>query len=315
MNNYSDCKFIIEVQQNIDRTFRDDSREHFGVDEEKLERLWAWARLYYAPPLFGETAPPHRPLGLKPTPVELLDLTLVHMVRYGASSVLEQQSCQKVMRNWEVLSCSLVNHRTGLPAAISSVGFALRVPAQNIIGAHPGDVFFPNHIGIDYEVMPYGPKRVTEAALLSEAIRYGVTKRGDTRDASGNRISFVKMATPIELSAVWGHQSYNEVLVVGRPAVNVHGLYRCTPRREGFVLCSATQDVIPRFIIIYPSGSKFDKVRASGLTMEPYYQNCWAQACRLRKVNQNLAIKVAQVRAPGWNWGACEGKRASDGFI
>ncbi|QLK60571.1 hypothetical protein GE278_07270 [Enterobacteriaceae bacterium Kacie_13] len=144
---------------------------------------------------------------------------------------------QAVFSTWDVLSTSLVDtnkikkaqdvmnkglkkRETGL---FFEIALILDVPCQNIIGTFSHDVWFPNHIGRQNS-SPTG--KVLDSAALFESIRTGETKKNAIkpdgspfpRMAGG----FNQIKTPQEILNRTDISRHNEILVVGRPGINIY---------------------------------------------------------------------------------------------
>lgn len=151
---------------------------------------------------------------------------------------------ERVFEGWDVISTSLANlvdtcslefdldHRLAITSKMRKntekcnkkfyeMGLLLQVPPQNILGTHEHDVWFPNHIGSDRNSAPRGtPKNrkfLENGYKLADAIFSGKSKDGRHDVAGGyNKIVPAKDIINSKLD------TYNEILVVGRPGVSMH---------------------------------------------------------------------------------------------
>lgn len=167
-------------------------------------------------------------------------LKLVHTIRYTYTSItpntnkfeqseLVNKPAKDVFANWDVFSASLIDMRHK-PAQIinkprnthlfAEIGIVLNVPMQNILGTHASDVSFPNHIGTENELgFVRGTSRVDPSAL-SRAIFSGTRKPVQQAKYGSVQGGHNQIMSPTELiSKTLG---WNEVLIVGRPGVNIY---------------------------------------------------------------------------------------------
>ena len=116
-------------------------------------------------------------------------------------------------------------------ATLGVIGYVLNVPPQNIVATNESDAWVDNHAGREGN-SPSG-KLLNSFALVdhiqqrSKPLPKGFAYASNHKDAGGRIIpapqlkTFNSLLTPSELSAKT--IDFNEVLVVGRPGVNVHG--------------------------------------------------------------------------------------------
>jgi hypothetical protein len=161
---------------------------------------------------------------------------LVHTFE-GTDSPFCHHRADSLLSSWDIISTSLVDLKDLKPLNKTSRRYTgmfcttalfLEVPAQNILGTHPTDVWFPNHIGREHD-SPTG--RVTDAAALSRAIYQGEGKEGLHYPGG-----YQKLLTPRDLLAedkkTRHIDSHNEVLIIGRPGVRLYpGLPATQPIR------------------------------------------------------------------------------------
>ncbi|NJQ21800.1 hypothetical protein HCO69_19510 [Pantoea sp. LS15] len=144
---------------------------------------------------------------------------LFHGVR-DKNSVLLSQPAEQTFSQWDVISLSFVNFLFSGQSGIRNVGFILKVPEQNILGTHPYDVWFPNHIGTDRDHKNRRKTKVERNALLVETLWSG-------RDLQGEYLidhprKFRRLMTPLDLLNEQTVGRHNEILAVGRPYVNIY---------------------------------------------------------------------------------------------
>ncbi|WP_323114836.1 hypothetical protein [Pseudomonas guariconensis] len=140
-------------------------------------------------------------------------LGLVHAVtleKYNMGDFSRMRAAD-AFRHWDVFSTSLISVN-GKPSRkvkpgwgkqiAGGVGFLLEVPPQNILGAFRKDVWFPTHANAtSYELA---------SRIFSGEGKCGYKVKG----------GYKQIALPEALVNVGN--PFNEVLVVGRPGVNVH---------------------------------------------------------------------------------------------
>jgi len=161
------------------------------------------------------------------------DRIIVHAVRsrYRTTSPLFKKQAQKVLEEWDVISTSLVD--TGLIKANKSagvgdrytglgysVGFILKVPPQNIIGTHPHDVSFPNHLKGRKLADAFFSGTSANADNELKHPHYNLLMSPDKLLSQRNRMILKKEA------------DYNEVIIVGRENINVYEGYGVTRKVE-----------------------------------------------------------------------------------
>lgn len=170
-------------------------------------------------------------------------MCLVHMAR--DLSVKHKDSAERIkvlktnfenqIRTWDIVSTSLLSNkvfeRDKKNAIIGVIGYVLNVPPQNIVATNETDAWVENHIGREGS-SPSG--KISNAFELAKHIqeRSNVPQKGFTHTSNHINALNKKVAaprlrtsnyllTPDELSAKT--INYNEVLVIGRPGVNIHG--------------------------------------------------------------------------------------------
>jgi hypothetical protein len=138
---------------------------------------------------------------------------------------LYRESAQSVFSTWDIFSTSLVNvssikafSKSGddqerTTGCYSNVGIVLDVPAQNIYGTHGSDVYVENHIGVANKASNDGV--VENPHALADHLKSGINELGEKVDGGFSR--FVPPAQLLQET-----EDYNEVLVIGRPHVNLH---------------------------------------------------------------------------------------------
>lgn len=119
----------------------------------------------------------------------------------SANSILADPNAK--LRNWFAISCSLIDqaHRQ----TFKGCGLILRVPVENILTTHTGDLGFPNQVGAVLPPWANTPatKRQATGALLEKIRDYDVAHGG--------------LHTPSQVLAGTGRRNtaYNEIVVTG----------------------------------------------------------------------------------------------------
>lgn len=167
-------------------------------------------------------------------------MCLVHMARDLSKDSVERIKVLKTnfenqIRTWDIVSTSLLSNksfeRDKKNATIGVIGYVLNVPPQNILATNETDAWIENHIGREGS-SPSG--KISNASELAKHLqeRSNVPKKGYKHTSSHiDALNNKKVApprlrtsnyllTPAELSAKT--INYNEVLVIGRPDVNIH---------------------------------------------------------------------------------------------
>ncbi|MGB7799891.1 hypothetical protein [Buttiauxella sp.] len=157
---------------------------------------------------------------------------LVHTFE-GTDSPFCQHRAESLISSWDIMSASLVDLNDIKPLSKTSprytgmyrtTALVLDVPVQNILGMHPTDIYFPNHIGREND-SPTG--RVVDASALSRAIYHGEGKEGRRYEGG-----YQKLLTPeallLEDKAVRRIDSHNEILIIGRPGVKLYAALPAT---------------------------------------------------------------------------------------
>lgn len=166
------------------------------------------------------------------------DRVLVHTIndKYDRTSLLFRQNANDVLRQWDVLSTSLVDLKkcrkrlreareerlytwetvrvdTGL---WFELGLVLNVPPQNILGTHSHDVWFPNLAG-----QKTGQKTNTYA--LADAILSGRGKSGGRSHwPVTEKHSYNRVETPNYILQRTMEGQHNEILVICKPNINTY---------------------------------------------------------------------------------------------
>ncbi|MEA5206366.1 hypothetical protein [Enterobacter mori] len=150
---------------------------------------------------------------------------LFHGVR-DPNSVLFTSKAADVFSSWDIFSTSYIDVRYFLKS-ICPIGLILQVPKQNILGTHPNDVWFPTHLGTARDKKIYRTN-AERTGSLTHALTTGVNLRGRLVNQLSEK--YRRLMTPQQLSEMqWAMQApYNEVLVVGRPGVNVYAGLQAT---------------------------------------------------------------------------------------
>ncbi|MCL8308129.1 MULTISPECIES: hypothetical protein [Pseudomonas] len=174
---------------------------------------------------------------------------------------LSKMRAEDALKQWDVFSTSLIAvdkadlswhpeaDKPGWGTQLATgVGLLLEVPPQNILGAFKRDVWFPTHANdTRYE--------------FAQRILSGEGKRGYQVKGGYN-----KVIPPVAL--LNSGDTYNEVLVVGRPGTSVH----FTPTANVKVL-----------------GIVYSFYNAIGARQE---REDWALIARLQRMNPDLKVKV-----------------------
>ncbi|MBU9816361.1 hypothetical protein J1781_16065 [Rahnella sp. C60] len=158
---------------------------------------------------------------------------LIHAFE-GAESPFCHQRAESLLSSWDIISTSLVDLKdiqplsktkryTGMYCATALI---LEVPVQNILGTHPTDVWFPNHVG---RKNGYAGGRIIDASALSRAIF-----RGEGKDDYRCEGGYQRLLTPQTLLSEDKKkrhiESHNEVLIIGRPGVKIYAGLPATQR-------------------------------------------------------------------------------------
>ncbi len=149
---------------------------------------------------------------------------LIHAVRYNTGELF-QRPAEDVFATWDIMSCSLIDATLCLKS-IDATGFILKVPKQNILGTHNHDVWFPNHKGKEANAR-YASKTERNGSLV-KALHSGINKRGI------NIGNFRQLLMPGDLieGQMASRAKYNEILIAGRPDVNVYAGLPATKKIE-----------------------------------------------------------------------------------
>ena len=167
---------------------------------------------------------------------------LVHAILLE-SSTLYTNPASELFNNWDIISMSLVDigsvfrSAANIKARQSSsdkeswgmlsnglyeyckIALVLDVPVQNIVGTFDHDAWFPNNIGTKHD-----NRGEIRASALTDAFFSG-EQRLEQINGQPKRVNFIdggfnqiKSSHEIQRS----NDSYNEILVVGRPGVNIY---------------------------------------------------------------------------------------------
>ncbi|AEX50978.1 hypothetical protein GRAQ_00126 [Rahnella aquatilis CIP 78.65 = ATCC 33071] len=153
------------------------------------------------------------------------NLVLVHAFE-GEENPFCQHRAESLLNSWDIISTSLVDLKDIKPLTkikrytgmYCTTALILDVPVQNILGTHPTDVWFPNHIGRKND---YAAGRIIDASALSRAIF-----RGEGKDDYHCEGGYQRLLTPQALLSedkkTRSVESHNEVLIIGRPGVKLY---------------------------------------------------------------------------------------------
>lgn len=150
---------------------------------------------------------------------------LVHAFE-GAESPFCQHRAESLLKSWDIISTSLVDLKDIKPLTkikrytgmYCTTALILDVPVQNILGTHPTDVWFPNHVG---RKNGYAGGRIIDASALSRAIFQGEGKDGYQCEGGYQRL-LTPQALLSEDKKRRHIESHNEVLIIGRPGVKLY---------------------------------------------------------------------------------------------
>lgn len=159
---------------------------------------------------------------------------LIHTINPGFKDKTElmRKNAELVFSEWDVLSTSLVdidkiekfnkNQIKNINATerfsrdtnlFFEIGLILDVPAQNILGTHSQDVWFPNHAGNKYN----------NTYSLADAIISGKGKQGGrSRWPCTTGHSYNNIKTPKYILDHTSWTAHNEILVICRPFINIY---------------------------------------------------------------------------------------------
>ena len=166
---------------------------------------------------------------------------LVHMKRSlkskddAAQLAASKINFENQIQTWDAISTSLVSNKImGGPSGygtLGEIGYVLQVPPQNILSTNETDAWVENHIG--REGNNSTGKVINSFALVdhiqkrSKPLPPGFAYASKHKDAGGKIVpapqlkTFNSLLTPSELLAKTTSDC-NEVLVIGRPGVNVY---------------------------------------------------------------------------------------------
>lgn len=139
---------------------------------------------------------------------------IIHAVRYNTGELF-QRPAEEVFATWDIMSCSLIDATLCLQS-IDATGFILKVPKQNILGTHKHDIWFPNHKGKEANAR-YASKTERNGSLV-KSLHSGINKKGIN---IGNFRQLLMPGDLINGQMACGAK-YNEILIAGRPFVNVY---------------------------------------------------------------------------------------------
>lgn len=151
---------------------------------------------------------------------------LIHTVSaaYGSSPLMTQPA-REVFKTWDIISSSFIDvdavlrgFRLGVGLNVRSqsglffeAGFILDVPVQNIMGTFSGDVWFPNHAGVDNGM-------VHDRFALADNIFAGRSKKREIIAPGG----YNQIQPPEKILKNTNYQWHNEILLIGRPDINTY---------------------------------------------------------------------------------------------
>ncbi|RBQ34387.1 hypothetical protein C2125_10270 [Rahnella aquatilis] len=151
---------------------------------------------------------------------------LIHTVSaaYGASPLMTQPA-REVFKTWDIISSSFIDvdavlkgFRLGAGLTVRSqsglffeAGFILDVPVQNILGTFSGDVWFPNHAGVNNNM-------VYDRFALADNIFAGRSKKKEIIAPGG----YNQIQPPEKILKNTNYQWHNEILLIGRPDINTY---------------------------------------------------------------------------------------------
>lgn len=158
---------------------------------------------------------------------------LVHAFE-GEENPFCQHRAESILSSWDIISTSLVDLKDIKPLTkikrytgmYCTTALILDVPVQNILGTHPTDVWFPNHIGRENN---YAAGRIIDASALSRAIFRGEGKE-DYHCEGGYQRLLTPQALLSEDKKTRSIESHNEVLIIGRPGVKLYAGLPATQR-------------------------------------------------------------------------------------
>jgi len=167
-------------------------------------------------------------------------MCLVHMARSlgskdGAARInVLKKNFENQIRTWDAVSTSLISNKSWEHSkdigTIGVIGYVLNVPSQNILVTNESDGWIENHIGREGN-SPSG-KVINSFALVdhlqerSKIPKTGYTHISKHEDAINKKINAPRLKTrnflltPSQLQAKTA--GFNEVLVIGRPGINVY---------------------------------------------------------------------------------------------
>ncbi|MGB7801752.1 hypothetical protein [Buttiauxella sp.] len=129
-----------------------------------------------------------------------------------------------VFRTWDIISSSLIDldqvrrgfRLSGFTVISQSglffeAGFILEVPVQNIMGTFSGDVWFPNHAGVNNG-------QVVNRFALADDIFAGRSKKKEIIAPGG----YNQIQPPDNILKKTNYQWHNEILLIGRPNINTY---------------------------------------------------------------------------------------------
>ncbi|MHA0273246.1 hypothetical protein [Enterobacter ludwigii] len=180
---------------------------------------------------------------------------LAHTIRgdYLNSSELLNRNAEDVFSTWDVISASYVNLNKIIPLERSIVAplrratgffgeltFVLDVHPQNILGTHAHDVWFPNHAGIETK----NTYALVDSILSGKGKEHKLAVKNWPMQSGKNYNHIMK---PDELLQKTKYGSYNEVLLIGRPNVNIYPGFKPTKKIK-----------VKEIIYISKKGSTYD---------------------------------------------------------
>lgn len=152
---------------------------------------------------------------------------LVHTVsnNYLRSELLARPA-EQVFKTWDIISTSLIDFQVvakkfreisltvhAASGLFFEAGFILEAPVQNILGTFNGDIWFPNHAGVNRHNMT-----TTNRFALADNIFAGRDKKGNIRIPGG----YNQIQGPDKILRKTNYRWHNEVLLIGRPNINTY---------------------------------------------------------------------------------------------
>lgn len=161
------------------------------------------------------------------------NFSLIHSISSSNNSTpLLKGPANFIFSKWDVISCSLVNYANRGDSNFSSDGngvhpihLELDVPSQNILGTHTKDVAFPNHVGRKWN-SPTG--KVLDSSALTRHIFNGINRFSLKIGSNNGYDKLIHFQDFIVKGFRPGPMGHNEILLIGRPGVNIYNGLSCT---------------------------------------------------------------------------------------